>query len=508
MPSLGYGSRAAQYEDQESAYLSVGSTSIPQVLSYQPSSGGEGAEFEISISALYEMTTTSPMCSIMFSSRKCQATVTKTSQQGGVCQYLVATQVPRYQGAAWSSSTVPVVLLVENVEGEILAKVDVGNFVYDEDTPQAVDNQRHSHGRKLSGESGGLKESPMLPKVENPQFGYAAADNVAQSSYLEPNNAYGGSMMQQYGRQQQYQSQPQRSGYFNSSSTTTPSMKAGSPLTSGWSPYPSTTSRGTASSRTVRSPAQKAVSLNRPSLTAMPTALLANPPLIRTSTLQQNPVPTHTPAGAGQVGHSYPYSPYAPKASLKLHGNLDAMAHDWSYDEWEAKRRLVVFTRTQTGSEISASFRPVTAEERPPQSICISCIFWPRKEEMFVTSVDTISLLEKLVNAKFTVEEKNRIRRNLEGFRPLTISKGKPETEEMFKTIMLFPNPKPRNIEKDVKVFPWKILSSALNKIIGKYVWLIYFFTQYIHHHVFIILTAYSQLLHLPRFLQCQHSRL
>jgi hypothetical protein len=35
---------------------------------------------------------------------------------------------------------------------------------------------------------------------------------------------------------------------------------------------------------------------------------------------------------------------------------------------------------------------------------------------------------------------------------------------------MGFPNPKPRNIEKDVKVFPWDILSSALKKIIGKYV--------------------------------------
>jgi hypothetical protein len=34
---------------------------------------------------------------------------------------------------------------------------------------------------------------------------------------------------------------------------------------------------------------------------------------------------------------------------------------------------------------------------------------------------------------------------------------------------MAFPNPKPRNIEKDVKVFPWKILEQALKKIIGKY---------------------------------------
>ncbi|KAG0045027.1 hypothetical protein BGZ83_009730, partial [Gryganskiella cystojenkinii] len=55
------------------------------------------------------------------------------------------------------------------------------------------------------------------------------------------------------------------------------------------------------------------------------------------------------------------------------------------------------------------------------------------------------------------------------GFRPLTVSKGKAECAEFFKLIMSFPNPKPRNIEKDVKVFPWKVLPYALKKIISKY---------------------------------------
>ncbi|KAK3080907.1 hypothetical protein LTS18_012046, partial [Coniosporium uncinatum] len=104
-----------------------------------------------------------------------------------------------------------------------------------------------------------------------------------------------------------------------------------------------------------------------------------------------------------------------------------------------------------------------------PNSICISCIWWEEKEETYVTSVDTIYLLESLIGVRFTVEEKNRIRRNLEGFRPLTVSKAKADSEEFFKVIMGFPNPKPRNIEKDVKVFPWKILPHALKKIVGKY---------------------------------------
>lgn len=87
-----------------------------------------------------------------------------------------------------------------------------------------------------------------------------------------------------------------------------------------------------------------------------------------------------------------------------------------------------------------------------------------------MTSVDTIFLLESIIAVGFTVEEKNRIRRNLEGFRPMTVSKAKSDSEDFFKVIMGFPNPKPRNIEKDVKVFPWKILAHALRKIVGKYV--------------------------------------
>lgn len=87
-----------------------------------------------------------------------------------------------------------------------------------------------------------------------------------------------------------------------------------------------------------------------------------------------------------------------------------------------------------------------------------------------MTSVDCILLLEALISVRFTVEEKNRIRRNLEGFRPLTVAKCKPDTSEFFRLIMAFPNPKPRNIEKDVKVFPWRILGYALQKIVSKYV--------------------------------------
>lgn len=171
--------------------------------------------------------------------------------------------------------------------------------------------------------------------------------------------------------------------------------------------------------------------------------------------------PMYSPPGGSSGG--------APRAKLELHGNLTEMAVGWSHDEWRSGRRLVQFWRRQEGTTIHATFRPILPSQYVPNSIVISCIFREDKNECFVTSVDTIYLLEALVASRFTVEEKNRIRRNLEGFRPITVSKNKRECERFFKLIMSFPNPKPRNIEKDVKVFPWKVLASALCKIIGKY---------------------------------------
>ncbi|KAF9097446.1 hypothetical protein BGX29_005765 [Mortierella sp. GBA35] len=178
---------------------------------------------------------------------------------------------------------------------------------------------------------------------------------------------------------------------------------------------------------------------------------------------------------AGSMGSSLPlggYNPYASllnKANLKFTGNMDDMAINWSGEEWESHRRLVQFWRRQDGNDIHCSFASVAPAERQPNSIVVSCIYWAEKNDCFLTSVDCIYLLESLIAVRFTVEEKNRIRRNLEGFRPITVSKCKPESAEFFKLIMSFPNPKPRNIEKDVKVFPWKVLPYALKKIISKY---------------------------------------
>lgn len=178
----------------------------------------------------------------------------------------------------------------------------------------------------------------------------------------------------------------------------------------------------------------------------------------------------HVPATS--VANYQPYPGLVSRANLKIAGDLDSMAKNWAPEEWEHRRRLVQFWREQDGNEIRCTFGPVAQGERITSNsghIVVSCIYWAERNDCFITSVDCIHLLESLMDIRFSVEEKNRVRRNLEGFRPLTVSKCKAESAEFFKLIMSFPNPKPRNIEKDVKVFPWKTLPYALKKIVTKY---------------------------------------
>ena len=462
------------YDDQSGPYLNVGSTPIPEVTSYAPSRGPGGTKFFVYITSLYElMTTNEPVFFLMFGQRKYRASLVKMSQQGGVCQYTVGVETPQFTTTGWSSAQVPVSMFMESGDGDVIAKVDVGNFTYVESgIPGGNPSLEGSRKRKISTESAELMKSPakrvssqqLRPKEEYGTYGFTSTDGTGYPPYLQPSSSYG-SLAAQYSRP--------TSGFhgiplsrnlsygYSSSTTESPIIKAQSPQV--WSPAYSAVG-----SNLVRSPrAPSNMTTSRPALTSLPSpSAVANPPLIRTSTLQQMPSPAPTPHG--QQFNAYPM--YPNKAKLEINGDLDLMAQNWSDEEWEAQRRLVQFRRTQTGSTITTSFSPIAADDRPPNSFCISCIFWEDKKECFVTSVDTINLLQHLVAANFTVEEKNRIRRNLEGFRPLTVSKGKADSEEFFKVIMAFPEPKPRNIEKDVKVFQWKDLASALKKIIGKYV--------------------------------------
>jgi len=162
----------------------------------------------------------------------------------------------------------------------------------------------------------------------------------------------------------------------------------------------------------------------------------------------------------------------APKAEVIIAGDLVTMAKGWTSEEWAAKRRLVKVWRRQEGHNIYLAFAPLPQLEWVAEKECVvvSCMFREDRNSCWVTSVDMLYLLEAVIGTRFSVEEKNRIRRNLEGFRPQTVSKNKSTSDVFFRTIMGYPAPKPRNIEKDVKVFPWETVAASIKKIVSKYV--------------------------------------
>lgn len=150
----------------------------------------------------------------------------------------------------------------------------------------------------------------------------------------------------------------------------------------------------------------------------------------------------------------------------------------WSLQERQDNRRIIAFHKMAHGDIIQLNCFAIPAQEYKENMITISCIRWipnlPHElqhkyaRKCVFTSVDIILLLERVVGKSFTVQEKNRIRRNLEGFHPETVKK-EGITNRFFNQVMSYAHPKTRNIEKDIKVFLWSDITRALRKVFQKY---------------------------------------
>jgi hypothetical protein len=401
----------------------------------------------VQLRSSYDLSSHSAAFALSFESQRCECVPQLANVQDSVFHYVLIVDTPTFISTKSPSFAVPLRLVIDHHADHTPTVLRVGVYTYEQVGQPSFSDDPHQGGAVAPVNN----VSPMHPhkrqptqqievKGEHDHHPYHDDSPASYSPFLPPGTTAGG-----FSGLYASDNSPPALHFVGSSGISQPTLKAPAPLTPSWAGPMNGVSMAAA-------PHPQAVSSARP----------PNPTLIRTSTIPQS-------SNMGQALPFNPYAMYPTKAVLKLNGDLDSMTENWSPDERDAKRRLVQFTRVQTGSTIHADFKPVSPEDRAPNSICISCIHWEGKNECFVTSVDTIYLLESLVGVRFTVEEKNRIRRNLEGFRPLTVSKAKADSEEFFKVIMGFPAPKPRNIEKDVKVFPWKILGHALKKIIGKY---------------------------------------
>jgi hypothetical protein len=472
-----YESRATAAHQPDPSFIDAGSrhpasltTSETEVSEYvSPTQGVAGSEVSLQLRTNYDLTANQHTFIIMFGTKKCVAALQKVDYDDDYYNYLLNVQVPPFPLTNSWNPTMMLKLQIEDKLGNLRSQTDAGKFTFTDMSPNLAyqSSPDFSRKRKYSNEFNESTDYTDTQTAKRPNtMRYQAKPRAMSGAYstaqISPlpaqsslSSAYGSYDMS---KQASYTSQLSQKGFAvpgGGLTQTDYKLPQMSPSLQSYSNYSGVTHAG-------RSSASITASSSSNSLYTTPGTLPA-PILVRATSLPQTTATT-----ASQPFN--PYSMYQTKAILKIDGDLGKMTEEWTQDELDSKRRLVEFKRSQHGSTITTSFAPVAPEARPARSICVSCIWWEEKDECFITSVDTIFLLEQLVNVRFTVEEKNRIRRNLEGFRPLTVSKAKADSEDFFKIIMGFPNPKPRNIEKDVKVFSWKVLAQALKKIISKYV--------------------------------------
>jgi hypothetical protein len=479
IPSSTYESRATRGYQADSSFIDARSrhpashaVTESEITKYvTPSQGTAGSTVLLHIRTRYDLAAEQPTFVFMFGNKKCVAALQKVDHDDEFYNYALSVEVPPFPLTNSWNPTMMLKLQMEDKNGRFVNEVEAGRFTFTDMSPTLAyqSSPEVVRKRKYSSEfeqDQGFAENPTKrtnttryqAKPRSVSTAYATASSSSLPAQSTLSNTYGYGTGYDLTKQASFTPQlSQKSLYALPSGIGQTDMKPPpmSPNVQSYGSYNSLGQSGRLAASMATTPARSSV---------LPTpASLPTPVLVRATTLPQS----------GVASSSQPFNPYLmypSKAVLKIEGDLDRMIEGWSREEREANRRLVEFKRSQHGSTISTSFGPVTPEARATRSICVSCIWWEDKDEYFITSVDTIFLLEQLVNVRFTVEEKNRIRRNLEGFRPLTVSKAKSDSEEFFKVIMGFPAPKPRNIEKDVKVFPWKILSHALKKIISKYV--------------------------------------
>ncbi|CAK7564421.1 MAG: hypothetical protein SEPTF4163_002312 [Sporothrix epigloea] len=503
------------------------STSPVNIISFGPTSGTVGTRVELKVNSQYDlmaMSSPAPFVWLSFGTQKCHTNVVKEAVSQDGLTYLVSAEAPHFMVTdCVSPADVPLAVVIESTTGEELARVSVArSFAYHDianhtGSPATATPMEgiHSSTAAPSGPEGmtrkslsqspshvqGHSESPpqMTMRASTTNSPSQSHNHLSVDSSID-NFSYPGAAQQAQQVQSNYVTAATASPYSHDNSNMLNVYRSAS-FSDGFPRGSASQSVRTAvNAPTWTTPSYTGLNHNQaaphagdshdrynisrnhsiapahssrqPLSTSLPaSAHGGTPQLIRTSTIQTSPPGAVGGMGAGGSYGGGSWGGYPAKAVLSIMGNLDSMAQDWTPEEWNNRRRIVLFRKKQNGCHLEATFRPVPINERPPSSICISCIYWAEKQECFVTSVDTINLLEQLVAApaRFTVEEKNRIRRNLEGFKPFTVSKAKSESEEFFKLIMGFGAPKPRTIEKDVKVFPWKILSQALKKIISKY---------------------------------------
>lgn len=414
---------------------------------------------------------------IMFDDERSPATLTTPDtprQRNSSDGYSLTARIPAMNPYR-ASNTIQLSLAAENNNGDMMFHKELGNYIYMPET--GTENQIATPGtsRKRRA-SDGAPEDELLPispwkrpRIQ-PSGNRVIMNHRGQHAQLStPVLYYPTPMPDQHPHG--LRPQPLHRGYLTPDSRFRDMCHSATPFQHDFTPLTRSISHGSYPTFTSLYPSPVATasrsSSQRMNFNSSPS--LAAPVSVGAPSMQSLECrKSRWPDSSNLAGQSSIKAKARP--NIVITGDLDSMLDDWSEEEVTANRRLVVFEHSQSGSTVSVSFKAVTTEEWSPASACVSCIWWEEKQGGYITSVDTIALAETLCGYRFNVPVKNRIRRNLEGYKPITVAKDKEESEDFFKVVMGFPAPKPRNIEKHIKVFAWRCLGRALKKVIGKYV--------------------------------------
>ena len=442
----------------------------PIITGWDPEEGRDGTRVIVYIRSNHDLALLSiTRASVSFANRNCPAQLTSIGFKSAHT-YAVTSEAPPFATTQSSAPDVLVRVRLQNDSQLTVRTIDVGYFCYTSQQQSAIaSTQAMLRMQNLStGSSATCGSTAELAVAQQLSPSYRMSPcRTSTPSYSQRSRPGTQASSPRYAPYEMTQTSFRRRSSTISSETTNSSV----PLTP--------RDPGRASSYTAINGLRRKTGLSStspPRGPLIPNMRVSTPKLIRTTELVKmlnmkrlGSTPDISPGVGSLNPHSENFK--YPAANLIIDGCLDAMTlkENWTLEEKTAKRRLVQFKRSQSGSTVTTSFAPV--ETCVKKSGTISCISWDGR--CVVTSVDTIRLIEFLVASQTDVNEKNRIRRNVEKFQPTTIHKDTPETGALFRLIMEFVDPKPRNIAKPVKVFLWHILATAITKVIEKYVSLV-----------------------------------
>lgn len=492
---LNYGASAlyqprATFEATPSDYHDFESRKVFQVSGYSPQRGNQGARVCVYLQSTSDLISpTAQTANLMFASCPIPATWTRleAAEQHACYKYSVHASAPAFSETGSSALKIPLHLQFKDQSRLDVSSIYIGDWLYEggKHLEHRSSIQEASREKRVTHEQSGtpcsterttpsehqITQSQDYASYAHPSASLAYPQSLDFSTMQRRYTAYGRSELQQSLRNEADSMGLQ--GLISGACTARSAMRYPTGQTSLWhSPF----------GAGYESPGN--LQPNTPSFQVSPKTPQrpGNWNFIRSNRIQQ-PSRGTTSAGSSPDSSFSNYPTYEnravleiKRAVLEIREDLNAMSGmngNWTPEERSAERRIVRFWREYHGSTINLFFIPLRADEQtlPPEmdELRISCIYWEADRGYYVTSVDTIALLELVLDgATNSIEEKNRIRRNLETYNPECISKAK--DERFFELIMGFPEPKPSKIKKDVKVFQWSKLEEALNKVVSKFV--------------------------------------